>query len=907
MPADNVRTHKRKNSHLFNEQNTSGSSIRTDYDISMDNLELSNLAPPPIGRTTSIPSVPVAPAFPTSVPDLESQTHAFEDVPRDSSILSWDNIYLNNRFATNKRKMGAVITLVVVFVLTLVIYPRMTRNSQQDTNNKTKPDNAIPEKSFTIEEVMKGEFQIRKSNFHFIDPPFIFTSHDMDPGLYMTTETNDGETRFYAKQLFDKEYVKDLGPNKFEYNGSHYLVELIKISYSLDKLILGTTIVDEYRHSSTANYWIKDVESGSIRPVSPYFDSDGALVRMSFVRFSPGYNFIYFVFNNNLYFQDVHGEHAPVSITVDGSTDIFNAKSDWIYEEEVLANDEAIWWAPDDSKFIFAKFDDTEVDDYTFPRYTANQQYSPLTSIKYPKPSRSNPKVQLFYYSIGGNEIFNVNMDHPESDEVILYDAEWIGPDNFLFKITDRYSKELSVKVFDTAKTELLNTRKHNASEYNGWIDKSKKLFIIPPNIETKRDNYGYIDVQPDHDGFNHLFYYDTPQSSEGRQLTKGIWEITGTGVLGFDYETDTIYFTSNKYHTMSQNLFAVKLDGTPDDIITLQNPSHKHAFYDYKISSSTRFGVMEYDGPDIPLVAAGTLMQILSESDCRDNDAIILSDENKRTNIIENYDLPISSYKSATLKDGTEINYVEIKPRNMNTKRKHPILVNVYGGPGSQTFTARASVALEQAVVSGLDAIVLQIEPRGTGGKGWKYRSYASEHLGYWEPRDIEEVTSIFISENEKHVDQDRVAIWGWSYGGFVTLKTVEYDKSNIFKYAIAVAPVTNWLYYDSIYTERYMGEVGRNIKSYVEISRVGDIESFRKMSRVLLMHGTSDDNVHVQNTYEFVDKLNSANIRNYDMHIFPDSDHSIRFHNAQSTIYKKLYYWLQEAFQGKLDDIKH
>ena len=901
MTADNIRTHKRKNSHLFNEQNTSGSSIRTDYDTSMDNLELENLAPPPIGRTTSIPSVP------RTVPDLERQTHTSEAVPASAPFLSWDNIYLTNRFATNKRKMGAVLTLLVIFILTLVIYPLLTKAPRYDNGSKTNNNANSSEKSFTIENVMKGDFQIRKRNFHFIDPPYAFTNQDMDPGLYMTTETTDDETRFYAKQLFDTEFSKDLGPNRFEYNGVEYLVETIKVSFALDKLIFGTTVIDNFRHSSTANYWIKDVESGSIRPITPYFDSDGALVRMSYVRFSPGYNFIYFVFNNNLYFQDIHGQHAPVSVTIDGSADIFNAKTDWIYEEEVFADDEAIWWAPDDSKFMFAKFNDTEVDDYTFPRYTTNQQYSPLTNIKYPKPSRSNPKVQLYFYSIGGGQLFNVNMDHPESDEIILYDAEWVGPENFLFKITDRYSKELSVKVFNTDKIELLNTRSYNTSEYNGWVEKSKKLFVIPPNEENKRNNYGYIDVQPDNEGFNHLFYYDTPQASEGRQLTDGNWEVTGTGILAFDYETDTVYFTGNMFHTMSQNLFAVSIDDKAKGVVVLQNPSDKHSFYDYKISSSTRFGVMEYEGPHIPVAAAGPLTQVLSESNYRDNNALVLSDEEKRNTILQNYDLPITSYKTTTLQDGTEINYVEIKPRNMDAKRKHPLLVNVYGGPGSQTFTSKNTIALEQAVVSGLQAIVLQIEPRGTGGKGWKYRSYASKQLGYWEPRDIEEVTRKFISENENHINMDRVAIWGWSYGGFVTLKTVEFDKGSIFKYAIAVAPVTNWLYYDSIYTERYMGEVGKNIKSYIEISRVADIESFRNINRLLLMHGTSDDNVHVQNTFEFVDKLNLANVRNYDMHIFPDSDHSIRFHNAQSTIYKKLYYWLQEAFQGNLDDIIH
>ncbi|SMN22144.1 similar to Saccharomyces cerevisiae YOR219C STE13 Dipeptidyl aminopeptidase [Maudiozyma saulgeensis] len=910
MTSDKIHTHKRKNSHLFNEQSTSGSSIRTDYDISMDNLEMENMGPPPIGRTTSIPSVPIEPS---SAIDLENQDRTLGNL---ESSESWDDWYLTRKFGQNKKlrtTIYSIFGIIIAYIIVLLIISLSSNKGADNgnTSNEAKPNeqqNSVKrDKSFDIEDVMKGKFLIDKNNFHFIDPPYRFDSHDMDPGLYMTTVTNDDGTRFLAKQLFNEEFLRDLGPNKFEYQDHEYVVDTIKVNYALDKLIFATDKIGEFRHSSSANYWIKDVTKDTIRPISPYFDSEQP-VRLSYVYFSPGYNFIYFVMDNNLYFQDINAEHAPVKVTSDGNENIRNAKTDWVYEEEVLADDRAIWWAPDDSKFIFAKFNDTNVDSYTFPRYTTDQQYPPLSEIKYPTPSRVNPTIELFFYNIGGNMIYNVNMDQKNMKEIILYDAEWIGPENFLFKITDRFSKELFVKVFNTDKVELLNTRNYNTKEFKGWVEKTKKVFVIPPSEKAKRIDYGYIDIHQDNEGYNHMFYYNSPSATKGQQLTKGEWEITGSGVVGYEHETDTIYFTANHYHPMSQNLFAVRLEGDPiNELVTLQDPSMEHTFYDYEISSSSRYAVMEYLGPSLPFYAAGTLTNLFSLEAAQSNDVLVLSNKIHRDNIETKYNLPITSFKSMTLDDGTSVNYIEIKPANMNVKRKHPLLINVYGGPGSQTFTAKSGISLEQAVVSGLDAIVLQIEPRGTGGKGWKFRSWASEALGYWEPRDITEVTKKFIHENGPHIDRDKVAIWGWSYGGFSTLKTIEFDKGETFKYAIAVAPVTNWLYYDSIYTERYMGDVGTNIDKYIEISRVSDISGFENMKRFMLVHGTADDNVHIQNTYKFTDRLNIAGIRNYDMHIFPDSDHSIRYHNAQNIIYKKLYYWIEEAFNGLLDNINH
>ncbi|GMG30191.1 unnamed protein product [Ambrosiozyma monospora] len=233
--------------------------------------------------------------------------------------------------------------------------------------------------------------------------------------------------------------------------------------------------------------------------------------------------------------------------------------------------------------------------------------------------------------------------------------------------------------------------------------------------------------------------------------------------------------------------------------------------------------------------------------------------------------------------------------------KKKYPLLFFVYGGPGSQLVEQRYSISFSQVVAAELDAVVVTVDGRGTGFKGKKFRNIVAENLGYYEVRDQVAAAKLWINR-KTYIDSTRTAIWGWSYGGFMTLKTLEYDQGETFKYGMSVAPVTNWLFYDSIYTERYMNTPQAN-PGYAN-SSVQNVENFKNATRFLLMHGTGDDNVHFQNSLKFLDMLDLKGIENYDLHIFPDSDHGIRYHNAGLIVYDKLFTWLKLAFSGFFED---
>lgn len=812
-------------------------------------------------------------------------------------------------FRDRKNPRCAILIIIITVVLSCVlIIPIYTTSVTSAKSNPSKNGPSSLQDRFTIDDVLNGDFLNDETTFRFVRPPGLIQEQDSDPGLYLTTETDsEAKTRFIARQLYHVDFKEDLGANQFSYEGSHYTVESVKVNHRLDRMILGTELQPEFRHSSNGYYFIRDTEMGTVKPITPL--ESGKLARISYAHFSPNYNYIYFVYGNNLYIQSVYSSGTPKQITVDGSADILNGKPDWVYEEEILASEQAVWWSPDDAKLIFAKFNDTNVQSYRLSKFTSDTNYPPSTEIKYPRPGTANPEVELYMFDMTEGVLYmlnklNLNDDESGTVDTILYDADWLNADSFMFKITDRSSKEMSVKVYNAKLNTLKNTRSINSDAYGGWIEKTKKVLPIPPNEAKDRKVPGYVDVQVDDNGFNHLFYFTSDTSSEGLQITQGNWEITGDGIVGYEYETDTIYFTANHIGSMSQHLYAVSLDPqTEAHLMVLQDPT-RHDFYDFQLSSSGRYALMKMLGPDAPFTAAGTLSEVLDHKKINKEHSVILTDNESLEKTLEKYSLPSKSFKSLLTEDGATLDYVEIKPAHMDPKKKYPVLVSVYGGPGSRTYTRKFSVFFEQAVASGLDAVVLEIEPRSAGGQGWKYKSMAKEKLGYWEPRDIAYVTRTFIQHNEANIDKERVAIWGWSYGGYTSLKTIEYDQGETFKYMMAVAPVTNWTLYNSFYTERYMDQPSENPIGYSDIAVVKDLEPFSKLERFAVMHGTADDNVHIQNTYQFVDKLNIQGIKNYDMHIFPDSDHSIRHHNAQRIIFERLYTWLGDAFSGRFDN---
>lgn len=844
--------------------------------------------------------------FPDNLNNAEGSSIVVDPPSPSAQENGYTNSLRSRGILGSWKRYRARFILCLFLILALIIFVVPFRIVKSTADLQKHAANRFEARSFNIDNVLNGDFSYSEKAFHFIQPPpETVKSHEEDPGFYLALrEDGDSGYTLLAKQLYDKNFVKELGQNKFRFEGREYVVQKARVSYRLDRLILGTNMSSEFRHSSRGLYWIYDVETSKIWPISPYPSLELTLI--SYAYFSPNYNFAYFVHDNDLYIQSLYTKSYADKLSSGGSVNTFYGKPDWIYEEEVLADEKAVWWCPDDSKLVFAKFDDSEVNSYSFPKYLIPEhRYPQMQEIKYPKPGSSNPKVELYLFDSKSRVISLINtMDSAEGDwdqDYILYEASWIGPQAFLFKIADRSSQKLIVRLYDSENSSIRTLYTVDAERFNGWIEKSRNVFPLPPSQARDTPEYGYLDVLPDESGYNHIFYFPEYTDTEGIQITRGNWEVANTGLLGYEYDSNSIFFLANMVGPMAQHLYSKPLNGEdPTQVKTLQNPEKKDQFYEFELSASCRYAVAKKLGSGVPITIAGDLLDVLDADTTNNNDVLRLTDDSYLQKSLTRYDLPITSYKSMVLDDGVEVNYVEIKPPFLDSTKKYPVLVESYAGPGSQSYFTKFNVFFQQAVSSGLHSIVLLIEPRGTGGKGWKFKSWAKNKIGYWEPRDVTEVTKKFIKLNEPFVDKERVAIWGWSYGGFAALKTIEYDAGQTFNYAMAVAPVTNWTYYDSIYTERYMGTPKENPQGYNEFAVVKNFRSFKKIRKLLVVHGTADDNVHIQNSYEFVDHLNSLGINNYDMHIFPDSDHTIHFHNAQTIVFTKLYQWLKDAFSG-------
>ncbi|KAL9034233.1 MAG: hypothetical protein Q9214_007138, partial [Letrouitia sp. 1 TL-2023] len=408
---------------------------------------------------------------------------------------------------------------------------------------------------------------------------------------------------------------------------------------------------------------------------------------------------------------------------------------------------------------------------------------------------------------------------------------------------------------------------------------------FVPSDPKNGRNHDGYVDTII-HEGFDHLAYFTPLDNPKPIVLTSGKWEVV-EAPSAVDLNQNLVYFIATKESSIQRHVYGVKLDGT--DLKSVSDVS-KEGYYTVSFSTGSGYALLSYTGPDIPW------QKVISTPGNQKKFELLVEDNQALAKLAASHDLPAEIYQTITV-NGIELNVVERRPPNFDEKTQYPVLFYLYGGPGSQTVNKKFTVDFQSSVASDLGYIVVTLDGRGTGFIGRDARCVVRGVIGYYEAQD--QIAAAKTWAQKKYVDANRMAIWGWSYGGFMTLKTLELDRGRTFKYGMAVAPVTDWRFYDSIYTERYMHTPQRNPDGYTNTS-ITDVAALAGSTRFLIMHGVADDNVHLQNTLSLLDKLDLQGVENYDVHVFPDSDHSIYFHNANKIVYDKLTSWLVNAFNG-------
>ncbi|KAI8945114.1 dipeptidyl peptidase IV N-terminal region-domain-containing protein [Xylaria longipes] len=663
-------------------------------------------------------------------------------------------------------------------------------------------------------------------------------------------------------------------------------------SPDLKKVLIATGIQNVWRYSFTATYWIFDVETQTAEPLDPK-DADR---RVQLAQWSPRSDAISFTSSNNLFVRQLENKKV-VQVTKDGGPEYFYGIPDWVYEEEVFGDNSATWWSNSGDYLAFLRTNETLVPEYPIQFFIDRPSgeepppgldtYPEVQQLKYPKAGSPNPFVDLLFYDAVKGDTFAVEIEGGfDQDDLLITDITWAG-NKVLIKETNRVSDIMRVVLVDVPARTGKTVRTVDVGKIDGgWFEISHDTTYIPADPESGRPEDGYLDTVI-HDNGDHLAYFSPLDASEPVMLTSGNWEVVDAP-SAVDLKNNVAYFVATKESSIQRHIYSVKFDGSDLKAIT---DTSKEGYYSASFSRKAGYALISYKGPNVPT------QKVISTPSNPEPFEYVVEENKDLADKAKQYELPLLQYGTITV-DDVELNYIERRPPHFNPKKKYPVLFQQYSGPGSQSVDKKFSVNFQSYVAAALGYIVVTVDGRGTGFIGRKARVIVRKNLGKWEAHD--QIAAAKIWAAKPYTDETRIAIWGWSYGGFQTLKTLEQDAGQTFQYGMAVAPVTDWRFYDSIYTERYMLTPQQNEDGY-DATAVNNASALAGNVRFLIMHGVADDNVHMQNTLTLLDKLDLAGVENYDLHMFPDSNHGIYFHNANRIVYDKLTNWLINAFNGE------
>lgn len=792
--------------------------------------------------------------------------------------------------ATWSNRWSVLVALLLLYGASLLIsqansflinYKDYKRFKQEQNQIQIEDDGRKP---LTFADVRNGTFVAEHKSIQWIQTPTYLTD---DYGDYIVIK----DSNYTLKSMLEPKnetVLFDLGSD-IAFGNQSYHIESLEFNNDLSFGLIGCNKTQHWRHSTFGHYFVYSTADKKYWSITDD--------QISFAQWAPNSAKISYVKENNVYIYDLSSRET-VQVTHDGGPEIFYGKPDWVYEEEVFGTDKAIWWSPNSQYLVILRSNDTTVPIYPLQYYTDENQYYPLVKdIKYPKAGFDNPVVDLIFYDVQNEQMVSLpkqdlfyNDEDIPNDERLITGVTWVGK-SVLIRISNRSSDVMKIFVIPFNSDEL-KSKISRSYDYRGekkWFEITFNTIPIPASEEFGRPNDGYIDIV-DYEGYDHLVYFESAEDSEPKYIiTKGDWEVV-EGPCVFDYVKNKIYFTSTEKSSIERHVYSINLDGTEKNELT-----HGEGWFETSFSFGGRFLLLDYQGPQVPYQKLIDLHTSKEE---------LFTSNNKLKKTLHSFNYSPIRYGNVTLDNGVAVNYKENLPLNFNPNKKYPMLFYVYGGPGSQLVSKTFSVgSFSSILATELGCVVITVDGRGTGFKGSKFRNIVRDNLGYHEVLDQVSAAKYWI-DHRGYVDEERTAIWGWSYGGYMTLKTLEHDSGEVFKYGMSVAPVTNWKLYDSIYTERYMHKPQENEDGYSQAQVGNDVERFGNVKKFLVMHGTGDDNVHFQNTLKLIDKFDLSGLENYNLYVFPDSDHGIRWHNAGKIVYDRLFNWIKMAFDGSFDD---
>lgn len=755
--------------------------------------------------------------------------------------------------------MKKYIALVIIFHISYLI-PHSFAQVKIDTEKLQKQiqaavtaaeqqKNLHARRSFTLDEIWKeNKFKME----------MVSGLNSMKDGVHYTSLESDSTGGFIVKYSYKTGLAVDtiITPEMLIPEGKDKAVEMESYLFSADetKILISAESEHIYRHSSKELYYVYDLKTNKLSKLSEE--------KVRLAEFSPAGNFVAYVKDNNIFIKDISmGSGSEVPITTDGKwNEIINGATDWVYEEE-FSFDKAFSWSPDGKKIAYYRFDESKVKEFSMDMF--GTLYPSQYRFKYPKAGEDNAKVSIHIYSLETKQSRKVNIGN-----------------NYEYVPRIKWTKDadvLSVQTMNRHQGTLDLIFANSATGETKYIlsEKSDTYIDISDDLTFLDDKKHFIWTS-EKSGYNHIYLYNL-NGALVRQVTNGNWDVTG--FKGIDEKNKTLFYVSAEDSPIVRKIYSINLDGSGKKKL-----SDKNGFNEADFSGQFQYYINYFSDSYSPYH--------ITLNDASGREIRVLKNNQSLKDTLALYNISVKEFFKFKTSENVLLNGWMIKPQNFDSAKKYPVFMFVYGGPGSQTVQNNwgGGNFLWYQFLAQKGYIVVSVDNRGTGSRGSDFKKCTYRELGKLETIDQMEAAKYLGSLT--YVDKNRIGIQGWSYGGYMSSLCIT-KGADVFKMAIAVAPVTNWRFYDSIYTERYMQTPQENPGGYDENSPINHVDKLK--GKYLLIHGTADDNVHFQNSVEMVNALVKAN-KQFDLFFYPDKNHGIYGGNARLHLYTMMTNYILE-----------
>ncbi len=635
-------------------------------------------------------------------------------------------------------------------------------------------------------------------------------------------------------------------------------IEGFEVSADDNTYLLYTNVVRGFRRSFVADYYTYNCSTHELLSLS---DKKG----ISAAKLSPDGYLVAFAWKNNLYLKKLRFE-TESTITEDGAKDsIINGFADWVYEEE-FGMTRAFEWNIASTELAFIRFDESKVKSYSFE--TSNNKsgsenfYPSIETVKYPKAGEANSVVSVHVFNVNNKTVKEMNLG--SNKDIYVPRIVWSStPDKLAVVRLNRLQNQFDLLLFNSASTSSSTIYTETSVSYVD-ADMAKSIEFLP-------DGKGFL-ITSEQDGFNHIYYYNITGIKQN-QVTTGKYDVTS--YYGFNPLKREIYYQSADDSPLRRSVWAASLDGKSKRKLSVEEGSNSVEF-------NPNFGyyLLKYSSVNTPTQYAIYNASAKKVRTLEENSELAAS--------LQSFHILPKEFFTFKTSGGVLLNGWVVKPQNYNDGAKHPLVLMQYSGPNSQEVVDGWEIGWEQVLAS-QGFVVACVDGRGTGARGADFRKSTYLKLGKYETEDQVEAANYFGAQ--AYIDPARIAIWGWSFGGYMACNALT-NGNGTFKVGIAVAPVTNWKFYDTVYAERFLRRPRDNERGYTQNSPYYQAQNLQ--GRLFIIHGTTDDNVHFQNLTEYANQL-IANGKQFDMFVYPNRNHFINGGNTRLHLYEMMTQFLK------------